>query len=67
MARRRKRFPARFRSEYRRLRRKRRRRKTSGMKVKHKQWLTGALGITVFFIAMPHIFSNILARVRGGA
>ena len=53
----------------RRYRRKprRRRRKASGMKVKHKQWLTGALGITAFFIAMPHIFSNILARVRGGA
>ncbi|MDP6877730.1 MAG: hypothetical protein QGI18_03970 [Candidatus Marinimicrobia bacterium] len=43
------------------------RRKSSGMKVKHKQWLTGAVGITAFFIAMPHIFSNILARVRGGA
>ena len=53
----------------RRYRRKprRRRRKVSGMKVKHKQWLTGAVGITAFFIAMPHVFSNILARVRGGA
>jgi len=45
---------------------RRRRRKASGMKLKHKQWLTGAVGITAFFIAMPHIFSNILARVRGG-
>ena len=61
MARRRRRRPSRFKKT------RRPRRKASGMKVKHKQWLTGAAAITAFFIAMPHIFSNILARVRGGA
>jgi Flp pilus assembly protein TadB len=61
-------YRPRFRKRFKKFKKTyRKKRKQSGMKVKHKQWLTGAVGITVFFIAMPHIFSNILARVRGGA
>ena len=46
---------------------RRRRRSSSKMTKRDRKWgIYGALGITALFIAMPHIFSNILARVRGG-
>lgn len=57
----------RFKSRFKPKRRRSPRRKASGMKVKHKQWATGALAITAFFVAMPQVFSQILARIRGGA